>query len=205
MLIRPIPSPRARSALLPTSPSSARSHVRRSRQICPGAEESRIRSANSFASAFLLPRRGFIREFPRPPVGYWPRSYWQDLFEFKRRWRVSVAAIVRRAFDLRMIDAAQYQRAYKFMSGRGWLRQGEPAATEPEMEVPELLPRSLSLLASRCGISQSDIASALHWKLHVLEKVSGIPIVESLPKDRPPQAKIIHLALVRKTPDSERI
>ena len=37
----------------------------------------------------------------------------------KKRWRVSAAAIVRRAFDLKMIDAADYQRAYKFMSAQG--------------------------------------------------------------------------------------
>jgi Zn-dependent peptidase ImmA (M78 family)/DNA-binding XRE family transcriptional regulator len=159
--------------------------------------------ANAFASAFLLPRRGFIREFPRPPVGYWTRTYWQDLFELKKRWRVSAAAIVRRAFDLKMIDAAQYQRAYKFMSGRGWLRQGEPRATEPEMEVPELLPRSLSLLANRLGISQRDIAASLYWKPHVLEQVSGVPIEEAPPQETQPQAKIIPLALARRSSGHE--
>ena len=152
--------------------------------------------ANVFASAFLLPRRGFIREFPRPSRGFWKRSYWKDLFDMKKRWRVSAAAIVRRAFDLKMIDAADYQRAYKFMSAQGWLKNGEPPATEPEMEGPEMLPRTFSLLASRLGISQRDVAESLHWKPSVLEKVSGIPIVEAAPVDAP-RAKIIPISLSR--------
>jgi Zn-dependent peptidase ImmA (M78 family)/transcriptional regulator with XRE-family HTH domain len=154
--------------------------------------------ANIFASAFLLPRRGFIREFPRAPSGFWSRTYWRELFEVKKRWRVSAAAIIRRAFDLRMIDAGQYRRAYKFMSGQGWLRNGEPPATEPEMEEPEMLPRAFSILSARRGTTQRDIAAALGWTPEVLERVSGIPTPPAAPSDEP-KGRLIPLPVVRST------
>ncbi len=51
--------------------------------------------AHRFAAAFLLPRSAFLREFP--VARHWS---WEPLLRFKARWRVSVGAIIRRAFDL---------------------------------------------------------------------------------------------------------
>lgn len=60
-----------------------------------------------FAGAFLIPRVAFAREFPRTR-----RTLdWAALFAMKIRWKVSVRAIIRRAFDLGLIDAAQYRTA----------------------------------------------------------------------------------------------
>lgn len=149
--------------------------------------------ANAFASAFLLPRRGFIREFPRPPSkGSWTRSYWMDLFDMKRRWRASVAAIVRRGFDLKMIDASQYQRAMKYMSAQGWLRHGEPATTEPAMEKPELLPNALAVLEKQRGITPLNVASALGWKPETLAKIIPQSIqIEPPVQNEPTMAQVI--------------
>jgi Zn-dependent peptidase ImmA (M78 family)/DNA-binding XRE family transcriptional regulator len=149
--------------------------------------------ANMFASAFLLPRRGFVREFPRPPSkGSWTRSYWKDLFDMKKRWRASVAAIIRRGFDLKMLDAAQYQRAMKFMSAHGWLRHGEPPATEPEMEKPELLPNAFEVLEKQRGITPRDVAAALGWKPETLAKIIPKSVsVEPPPADDSPGARVL--------------
>jgi hypothetical protein len=59
------------------------------------------RQANRFASAFLLPRETFLPECPR-------RLNWPHFYELKRRWKVSVAALVRRAYDLECISEASY-------------------------------------------------------------------------------------------------
>lgn len=60
-----------------------------------------------FAGAFLIPRVAFAREFPRTR-----RTFdWNALFAMKLRWKVSVRAITRRAFDLGLVDAAQYRTA----------------------------------------------------------------------------------------------
>ena len=117
---------------------------------------------------------GFIGEFPRPRTYRWSEVYWSSLFEMKKRWRASVAAIVKRAFDLRLIDALQYQRAYKYMSFRVWLK-GEPAHTEPDLEKPELVPYALEVLRRRLGVRPIDIANGLNWKLETLSLIAGIP------------------------------
>jgi len=139
--------------------------------------------ANVFASAFVLPRAGFVKEFPRPKRERWTTSYWALLFEMKRRWRTSVAAITRRAFDLRLIDALQYQRAYKYLSFKGWLR-GEPSNTEPELEQPEMVPRAFGILEARLSVRARDVAKALNWKPATLEKIAGVSVpTESGPDD----------------------
>jgi Zn-dependent peptidase ImmA (M78 family)/DNA-binding XRE family transcriptional regulator len=157
--------------------------------------------ANAFASALVLPRRGFIREFPRPPRSrFWGRGYWSDLFEMKRRWRASASAIVRRAFDLRMIDGVQYQRAYKQMSAHGWTK-GEPDHTEPPFETPELLPNAFRALKSKLGVTPLDVAEQLGWKPETLERIAGISI-EPPQESEVPRARVIPLALAR--PDRRR-
>lgn len=70
--------------------------------------------ANRFASAFLLPRSSFIHEFPRGRALNWGRIY-----EMKMRWKISAAAIIRRAYDLGMISADQYRTGYIHLSKTG--------------------------------------------------------------------------------------
>lgn len=120
--------------------------------------------ANRFAGAFLMPRSSFAREFPR-------RVDWARLLEMKRTWKVSLAAMVRRAYDLRLIGAAEYQQAFKALSARGW-RKGEPG--EPKQEEPELVRIGLETLSSELGEGPDDVADALGWTAEVFEKVTGI-------------------------------
>jgi Zn-dependent peptidase ImmA (M78 family)/DNA-binding XRE family transcriptional regulator len=127
----------------------------------------REKEADSFASALLLPRTGFVREFPRTP-----RLDWPGLFEFKKRWGVSVAAIVRRAYDLRLIDAVRYQSAYKYMSMKGW-HKGEPA--EPPPESSEILPIAMKALR-RQGIKERDLAGILGWTTETFTRVTGVQV-----------------------------
>lgn len=133
--------------------------------------------ADRFASAFLLPREGFVREFPR--LG---RINWPELFAMKRRWHVSVAAIVRRSYDLRIIDSEQYQRAYKYIYARGWNR-GEP--DEFERDLPELVPESFAILKGS-GETPEDVARKLHMLPKSFERVTGIRLqgdaLQSMPE-----------------------
>ena len=122
--------------------------------------------ADRFASAFLLPRTAFRREF-------WTggRLDWNYLLELKRRWCASVATIVQRAYELDIIDAATYRRARKHMYAEGWAR-GEPE--EPEIEKPELLESALGVLHAKTGFGVREIAAALSWKPTTFESVTGV-------------------------------
>ncbi len=115
----------------------------------PGSQELET-DADAFAGALLLPRGPFLAECPR-------RLDWDRLRVLTRRWGVSVAAIVRRAFDLGIFTEATYRRAYSVLHQLGW-RTREP--DEPMMERPELLQRAVEML-NTVGHSLRRIASDL--------------------------------------------
>lgn len=121
------------------------------------------REAHAFASAFLLPRAPFLSECPR-------RLDWTRLRQMKKRWGVSLAALVRRAFDLGLYTEATYRRAYATLNQRGW-RTDEP--DEPEMERPTLLARAIALLG-QAGYSLGRIAEDLRLSEGLIERLLGL-------------------------------
>lgn len=119
--------------------------------------------ANSFASAFLLPRSAFVREFPKAKTISWPQ-----LFDMKKRWGASVQAIIRRAYDLGLLSPVQYRNANVYISRMQW-KKNEPL--EPLAEAPEIIPAALQLLQDEDGISISDIAAALDVTPEILNSL----------------------------------
>jgi Zn-dependent peptidase ImmA (M78 family)/DNA-binding XRE family transcriptional regulator len=75
------------------------------------------RAANKFAGAFLMPRQAFARDFQGAPfsLGY--------VLKIKSRWRISAEAVVRRAYDLKLLDAVEYRKALKQVSGKTWSKR----------------------------------------------------------------------------------
>jgi Zn-dependent peptidase ImmA (M78 family)/DNA-binding XRE family transcriptional regulator len=116
--------------------------------------------AHRFAGAFLMPRSSITRELPS-------RLSWPHLFELKRRWGVSLAALLRRGYDLGIYSDATYRRANSYLSMKGW-KSGEPA--EPDHEAPELISDSIFALF-RAGVSAGDIASALGVSTSILNEL----------------------------------
>ena len=95
--------------------------------------------ADRFAGAFLLPRKSFPNEF------YTARL---DAFlDLKRRWAVSIQAMIYRCKDLELIDDDQFTNLYKQISYRKW-RTKEPL-DDPKViriEQPRLLQRAASMV-----------------------------------------------------------
>lgn len=100
------------------------------------------RQANRFASAFLLPRDSFLHEAPR-------RLNWDHVWELKRRWKVSAAAILRRSFDLGTISEPTYRRAFMYLNQTGQ-RMNEP--DEPPHEQPVALKKSFEVIENKWPI-----------------------------------------------------
>jgi Zn-dependent peptidase ImmA (M78 family)/transcriptional regulator with XRE-family HTH domain len=125
-------------------------------------------AADRFASAFLLPRKAFSREFTIAPFT------WRHIFDLKRHWHVSAAAIVRRAYDLRLIGAVTYRQAYKYMSAHGWLTKGEPH--EPEFQQPEVLNTALQCLGIKVEMTIEDLRSQLHFTSDTFREVTGVTV-----------------------------
>lgn len=118
--------------------------------------------ANQFASAFLLPRTAFLREFPKYRID------WVELLQMKIRWGVSIQAIIRRAYELGLIGAVQYRNAHVYISRNGW-KTSEPGEESIPAESPEIIPTAFQLLAEQ-GIASEDIARELDISPFIMEK-----------------------------------
>jgi Zn-dependent peptidase ImmA (M78 family) len=134
----------------------------------PHHEEAELQ-ANRFASAFLLPSKPFAREFPQSR-----RLDWHAIFAIKRAWNVSAQAILRRAYDLSLIDAAQYKSGNVFISKQGY-RRNEPYEAD-KAEVPEVLRAALIAMENNDGLLPKDIARKLDIQPVLLGKLLGLQI-----------------------------
>lgn len=92
--------------------------------------KARERQANMFASAFLLPRESFAKDVSQYPTDL--RFY---LF-LKKKWKVSIQAMMYRARQLNIISANQYQYMMRQVSKNGWRTK------EPD-DVPGVLNESI--------------------------------------------------------------
>ena len=124
--------------------------------------------ADRFASAFLMPRRAFSREFTSAPWTF------KHAFDLKKRWHASAAAIVRRAYDLGLLSAVQYRRAFQYMSSQGWTK-GEPF--EPiNFQQPELMDNALNGLGTRVPVTPEALCTELYFKPETFTEITGLPI-----------------------------
>jgi Zn-dependent peptidase ImmA (M78 family) len=90
--------------------------------------------AHAFAAAFLMPAEDIGEQLPTTVD-------WARLFELKRYWQVSLAALLRRARDLGRMSPATYLTAVKAASARGWRRVEPVPLGAPE--APRLVPDHL--------------------------------------------------------------
>jgi Zn-dependent peptidase ImmA (M78 family)/transcriptional regulator with XRE-family HTH domain len=97
------------------------------------------RQAHRFAAAFLMPEQDIAHELP-------DRIDWPRLFELKRKWHVSLAALLMRARTLGRITDSDYLTAVKVASIRGWRRTEPIPLGRPEQ--PRLLMRLMGSAGS---------------------------------------------------------
>jgi Zn-dependent peptidase ImmA (M78 family) len=135
--------------------------------IQTGTEETEA-AADRFAGAFLLPRGAFAREFRTSPFS------WNHVFELKKRWKASAAAIVKRAYDLRLIDAVDYRQSFKYMSARNWRKGSEPS--EPEFKGPELLSKALGSLGTKIELTVDQLCKDLNFAPSTFLTVTGTSV-----------------------------
>ena len=139
--------------------------------------------AHRFASAFLLPAAAFAREFPRC-IHYLD---WPGLYALKQRWGVSVRAIARRAYDLGMIDAAQYRTANVHLARTGQTK-GEAGDNDgPWAEKPELLAAAVQTVEAEQPGETATLAARLGLGRAALEE-----LLEFAPPEPPPRPRLVH-------------
>lgn len=143
------------------------SRVNEKRYDSPADSKTLEDQANQFASAFLLPKQPFLDELYAPTL---------KAFEFmKRKWRVSIAAMVRRCFDVGFIDRDKYTSLNVMISQRRW-RKKEPLDDCFQIEEPKLLEKVIEALETEEGISAPDLSDALSLNPRDLASISGLPV-----------------------------
>ena len=120
--------------------------------------------ANRFASAFLLPRSAFIKEFK---VGN--RMDWKMLSALKERWGVSKAAILYRARQLDLLTEGRY-RGHIIT-----LKKYEAKKEKDDYLIPferaELIPDAIDKYITAYGKSLEDLLGELHVDIDLLKNI----------------------------------
>ncbi|WP_207262839.1 XRE family transcriptional regulator [Desulfovibrio sp. Huiquan2017] len=122
------------------------------------------READKFASNFLLPRTTFLADCPR-------RWSLQGYLSLKRKWKVSIAAMLYRAKELRIISESSYRRSCIAMSP---YRKNEPG--EFPHSKPDLLPQIIELLKDeiRVGAVATDLGYSSKDELRSILADQGV-------------------------------
>ena len=110
--------------------------------------------AHSFAAAFLLPEKEFAEDV---------RPYATNLAyyaELKKRWKVSIAAMIRRAKDLGIITNDDYSKMMRNMQKQG-IRKVEPLDDELMTAEPSLLRQAIKILFEQNVFTPSEFLEEL--------------------------------------------
>jgi hypothetical protein len=97
------------------------------------------KEANAFAAAFLLPKDKFTADLKFMPSDY------GHYIELKKKWHVSIGAMLHRACELEVISQNQYQYNLRIMNSRNE-RINEPLDNVIPRTYPSLLSNAITLL-----------------------------------------------------------
>lgn len=117
-------------------------------------EEHRLieQQADSFAGAFLLPRDAFTKDLHYP-------TNLSFYIELKRKWKVSIQAMIVRAFHLGVINYNQYTYLMKQMNQKG-LRKKEPLDEILPVPQPILISKAVEMLLNNNVLKPKEIIEA---------------------------------------------
>lgn len=122
--------------------------------------------ADRFAAAFLMPAQSFPNEV------YVPRA--SAFIELKRRWKVSIQAMIYRCKDLGVFDEQQITNLYKQVSYNKW-RRDEPLDDEIPLEEPILLRKIVSLATESGKRRPEAVCAELAFDPAYIEQLAGLP------------------------------
>ena len=112
--------------------------------------------ADMFASEFLMPKHDILPDLP-------PVSLHRVMNELKPKWKVSMAALIRRAHDLGVISHAQYRRFFSQLGALGY-RTREPMPLPDEN--PVLLDKIIDAYQTEAGYTVEDMSRLLRIYPH---------------------------------------
>ncbi|EJG0108007.1 ImmA/IrrE family metallo-endopeptidase [Staphylococcus pseudintermedius] len=97
------------------------------------------KEANEFAASFLLPSESFGEDLKSMDINI------SNLISLKKKWKVSLAAMIERGYSLNIINIEQKSKLYRKMSYHN-IRNPEPLDTETPCSEPLALAQAIELL-----------------------------------------------------------
>ncbi|MBR0615442.1 MULTISPECIES: helix-turn-helix domain-containing protein [Bacillus] len=109
--------------------------------------------ANQFAAEFLLPKQSFLNDLIYPnKLDYY--------VELKKKWKVSIAAMVVRAYQLNALSYNQYQYLMRQISKKGWRRK-EPLDNIIKVPNPILLQKAVDMILANGVLTEDEIVKGI--------------------------------------------
>ena len=124
------------------------------------------KQAFDFAGAFLMPAETFPAEIFSPSLN--------ALLALKKRWKVSVGAMIMRCVSLNIVSDEYKRRLWKYYGSRGW-RKKEPLDDELTTERPRILERSVRLLIENDVCTREMLLGEFRLHAADVESLCGLP------------------------------
>lgn len=146
----------------------------------------REQEANDFAAAFLLPKDSFMADLETVPLNL------VGFKQLKKKWKVSMAAMIRRSKELCFIDTETYQNLIRTMQRRG-LRKEEPLDDVLLTAEPSLLKTAVLLLLQEEVFTPKEFMDELDLNYNLAIEPEEVEFLLDLPKNTLATSKIIQL------------
>ena len=118
-----------------------------------------LESTHRFAAAFLMPAAEIKPYLVGAKIG--------NLGRVKAYWKVSIKALIKRTYDLKLITPSQHK--YMYIQYNKIFKGEEPI--EVEMETPTRLQKIVSYHRDTLGYSTDDLAKLLAFRPEDVERV----------------------------------
>ncbi|MGE7609643.1 helix-turn-helix domain-containing protein [Peribacillus frigoritolerans] len=122
--------------------------------------------ANHFASSFLLPAESFSNELITHTLDYY--------LLLKKRWQVSIQAMVYRSKELNLINENQASYLWKSIAKKGW-RIKEPYDDQILNESPTLLKEAINLIIEHNVKTKKQLCEDIKLSDFDIESLSNLP------------------------------
>lgn len=115
------------------------------------------KEANDFAAAFLLPPSSFEKDLTKININL------SSLLNLKKKWNVSIAAIIERSYQLNLISSKKRTGLYRAMNYHQW-KNPEPLDLETPMTEPLAISQAIDLLIAE------EVMTGLEIRKKIMEK-----------------------------------
>jgi Zn-dependent peptidase ImmA (M78 family)/transcriptional regulator with XRE-family HTH domain len=144
-------------------------HVTPEQERDPSLRKILEQQAHRFAGALLFPREAFLSEVESISLDYFS--------SLKKRWGMSIAAMISRSFDLGLIDNEARGGMFQNMARRRWRGPLREPFDDPKvmpLERPRMLRRAIDTVLNEGIFARDTIRAALPLPQNELERLVGV-------------------------------